>query len=64
MTILPDESTPRRLGSSFPDSSEIRTVRRGSAWDRLAAAMDAMSQEAAANGLTPAALESLLSDES
>ena len=37
---------------------------RGTAWDRLAAEMDAMSQEAAANGLTPAALESLLSDES
>ena len=37
---------------------------RGTAWDRLAAAMDAMSQEVAANGLTPAALESLLSDES
>ena len=37
---------------------------RGTAWDRLAAAMDAMSREAAAKGLTPAALESLLADES
>ena len=37
---------------------------RGTAWDRLVAEMDAMSQEAAANGLTPAVLESLLSDES
>ena len=37
---------------------------RGTAWDRLTTAMDAMSQEAAANGLTAAALESLLSDES
>ena len=37
---------------------------RGTARDRLAAAMDAMSRESAANGLTPAALESLLSDES
>ena len=36
---------------------------RGTARDRLAAVMDAMSQEAADNGLTPAALESLLSDE-
>ena len=36
----------------------------GAAWNRLAAAMDAMSHEAAAAGLTPAALESLLSDES
>ena len=37
---------------------------RGTAWGQLAAAMDATSREAAANGLTPAALESLLSDES
>ena len=36
---------------------------RGTAWDRLAGAMDAMGREAAANGLAPAALESLLSDE-
>ena len=36
---------------------------RGTAWDRLAAAMDAMSREAAAKGLTPAAVESLLSDD-
>ncbi len=35
----------------------------GTAWDRLAAAMDAMRREAADNDLTPAALESLLSDE-
>ena len=37
---------------------------RGTAWDRLEAAMDAMSRVAAADGLTPAALESLLSDAS
>ena len=37
---------------------------RGTAWDGLAASMDAMSQEAAANDLTPAALESLPSEES
>ena len=37
---------------------------RGNAWDRSVAAVDAMGQEAAANGLTPAALESLLSEES
>ena len=36
----------------------------GTAWDRVAAQMDAMSREAADNDLTPAALESLLSDES
>ena len=28
MRILLDESTPRRLGSSFPDSFEIRTVQQ------------------------------------
>ena len=32
---------------------------RGIAWDGLAAAMDAMSRQAAANGLTPEALECL-----
>ena len=36
---------------------------RGTAWERSAAATDAMSQEAAAHGLSPAALESLLSDD-
>ena len=35
---------------------------RGTAWDRLAAVMDATSHEVAASGLTPARLESLLSD--
>ena len=43
---------------------QFERLLRGSAWDQLAAAMDAMSRDAAANGLTPAALESLLSDES
>ena len=28
MRVLLDESTPRRLGSSFPDSFEIRTVQQ------------------------------------
>lgn len=44
-------------------SVELFERLRGIVWDRLATAMDAMSQEAAAKGLTPAALESLLSDE-
>lgn len=37
---------------------------REAAWDRLIATMDAMSERAAANGLTEAKLESLLADES
>ncbi len=37
---------------------------RRAAWDRLAETMDAMSKEAAANGLTEAKLEALLADES
>ena len=37
---------------------------RGAAWARLAGTMDAMSEEAAANGLTDATLETLLADES
>ena len=37
---------------------------REAAWDRLIATMDAMSERAAANGLTEAKLEALLADES
>lgn len=37
---------------------------RGAAWDRLVATMDAMSERAAANGLTEAKLETLLADDS
>ena len=37
---------------------------RGAAWERLAGTMDMMSQEAEANGLTDAALEALLANES
>lgn len=37
---------------------------RGVAWDRLAAAMDEISAEAASNGLTDAELDALLADES
>lgn len=37
---------------------------RGAAWSRLADAMDSISVEAAANGLTEATLETLLADES
>ena len=37
---------------------------RGAAWERLATTMDAVGEEAAANGLTEAGLEALLADES
>ena len=37
---------------------------RGAAWERLAAAMDALGEEASGNGLTDAGLEALLADES
>lgn len=37
---------------------------RGAAWERLAATMDRLGQEASARGLTDAVLESLLADES
>ncbi len=37
---------------------------RGAAWERLAATMDALSAEAAKNGLTEADLGALLADES
>lgn len=37
---------------------------RGAAWERLAATMDAIGEEASANGLTEAGLEALLADES
>ncbi len=36
---------------------------RGAAWERLSATMDAMSEEAEANGLTEAKLAALLADE-
>ena len=37
---------------------------RGAAWERLTATMDALGEEASANGLTKARLEALLADES
>ena len=37
---------------------------RGAAWERLAATMDALGEEASANGLTKTRLEALLADES
>lgn len=37
---------------------------RGAAWERLTATMDALGQQASANGLTDSGLETLLADES
>jgi prevent-host-death family protein len=37
---------------------------RGAAWERLSATMDALGAQAANNGLTDAALDVLLADES
>ena len=36
---------------------------RGAAWESLTATMDALGEEASANGLTKARLETLLADE-
>ena len=37
---------------------------RGAAWERIAATMDRMGEEASANNLTGAKLDALLADES
>ena len=37
---------------------------RGVAWERLTATMDALGEQASANGLTDSGLETLLADES
>ena len=45
-------------------STELYDQLRGAAWERLAATMDAMGEEATARGLTDAKLEALLADDS
>ena len=45
-------------------SMQLYDQLRGSAWERLAATMDAMGEEASARGLTDAELDALLADES
>ena len=45
-------------------STQLYDQLRGSAWERLAATMDAIGEEASAGGLTDAKLEALLADES
>ena len=45
-------------------STELYDQLRGSAWERLAATMDAMGEEATARGLTDAKLDALLADDS
>lgn len=37
---------------------------RGAAWERLTATMDALGEQASANGLTDSGLETLLADDS
>ena len=44
-------------------STELYDQLRGAAWERLAATMDAMGEEATARGLTDAKLEALLADD-
>ena len=45
-------------------STELYDQLRGAAWERLAATMDAMGEEATARGLTDAKLDALLADDS
>ena len=45
-------------------STELYDQLRGAAWERLAATMDAMGEEATARGLTEAKLDALLADDS
>ena len=44
--------------------TELYDQLRGAAWERLAATMDAMGEEATARGLTEAKLDALLADDS
>ena len=45
-------------------STELYDQLRNAAWDRLAATMDVMGEEATARGLTEAKLDALLADDS
>ncbi len=56
--------TRRGRGVSVVMSIEQYERLRGAAWERLAATMDAIGEEASANALTPAVLSELLADES
>ncbi len=56
--------TRKGRGVSVVMSMEQYERLRGAAWERLAATMDALGEEASANALTPAVLSELLADES
>lgn len=59
-----ERSPVRVTRAGRPDSVVMSADRyerlRGEAWDRLAETMDAMSRQAAANGLTESKLEEML----
>ncbi len=62
------QSAPVRVTRNGRAVGVVMSVRqfdrlRGAAWEKLAATMDALGQEAADRGLTEAELESLLADE-
>ena len=56
--------TRKGRGVSVMMSVEQYERLRGAAWERLAAAVDDLGEEAARNSLTPALLGELLADES
>lgn len=56
--------TKRGRGVSVVMSVEQYERLRSAAWERLAATMDVLGEEAARNSLTPALLSELLADES
>ena len=56
--------TRKGRGVSVVMSIEQYERLRGAAWERLAATMDAIGEEASANALTPAVLSEFLADES
>ena len=63
------QRTPVRVTRNGRPVGIVMSVRqferlRGAAWEQLAATIDALGQEATANGLTDAKLEVLLADES
>ena len=63
------QSTPVRVTKKGRAVGVMMSMRqyerlRGVAWERLAATMDALGEEASTNGLTETGLEALLADES
>lgn len=60
----PVQVTKNGRGITVVMSVEQYDRLRGVAWDRLSSTMDAMAEEAEANGLTDAGLAALLADDS